>query len=178
MQPLKLDGVRVKTKMLFALIVVSIIAQLARMVTFAITITRRIYHAMVVEKTDRATLEPIIGQFVEDGSTIFTDELNAYNHLNELGFNHNVVNHGSLQFVCNGSIYTNNIEGFWSHFRRMIIGCYHDVSDEHLQSYIDEACFRWNTRKMTESERFKDMFKTSIRLVKPNREFILCQKVA
>ena len=96
----------------------------------------------------------------------------------ELGFNHNVVNHGSLQFVCNGSIYTNNIEGFWSHFRRMIIGCYHDVSDEHLQSYIDEACFRWNTRKMTESERFNDMFKTSIGLAKPNREFILCQKVA
>ena len=88
------------------------------------------------------------------------------------------MNHGSLQFVCNGSIYTNNIEGFWSHFRRMIIGCYHDVSDEHLQSYIDEACFRWNTRKMAESERFKDMFKTSIGLVKPNREFIICQKVA
>ena len=60
----------------------------------------------------------------------------------------------------------------------MIIGCYHDVSDEHLQSYIDEACFRWNTRKMTESERFNDMFKTSIGLAKPNREFILCQKVA
>ena len=33
----------------------------------------------------------------------------------------------------------------------MITVCYHDVSDEHLQSYIDEACFRWNTRKMAES---------------------------
>jgi len=45
---------------------------------------------------------------------------------------------------------------------------------EHLQSYIDEACFRWNTRKMSESERFTDMFNTSIGLIKPNREFILC----
>ena len=33
--------------------------------------------AMVVEKTDRATLEPIIGQFVANGSTVFTDELSA-----------------------------------------------------------------------------------------------------
>ena len=38
---------------------------------------------------------------------------------------------------------------------------------QHLQSYIDEACFRWNTRKMTESERFSHMFHSSIGLVKP-----------
>lgn len=132
--------------------------------------------AMVVEKTDRSTLEPIIGQFIAEGSVVFTDELNAYNHLAEIGFGHKICNHGALQFVCedDGSIYTNNIEGFWSHFRRMINGCYHDVSDEHLQQYIDEACFRWNTRKMSESERFTDMFTTSIGLVKPNKEFKLC----
>ena len=28
-----------------------------------------------------------------------------------------------------------------------------------LQSYIDEAVYRWNTRKMSESERFAHMFK-------------------
>ena len=47
----------------------------------------------------------------------------------------------------------------------MIVGCYHDISDEHLQSYIDEAVYRWNTRKMSESERFAHMFKNSIGLV-------------
>ena len=132
--------------------------------------------AMVVEKTDRSTLEPIISQFIEEGSIVFTDELNAYNHLAEMGYVHKICNHGALQFVCDDdvSVYTNNIEGFWSHFRRMISGCYHDVSDEHLQQYIDEACFRWNTRKMSESERFTDMFNTSIGLVKPNKEFKLC----
>ena len=133
--------------------------------------------AMVVEKTDKASLLPIIGQFIGEGSTVFTDELNAYNKVGSMGYNHRICNHGALQFVCedDGSVYTNNIEGFWSHFRRMITGCYHDVSDEHLQSYIDEACFRWNTRKMAESERFSQMFHTSIGLVKPNREFVLCK---
>lgn len=136
--------------------------------------------AMVVEKTDKTTLLPIIGQFIGEGSTVFTDELNAYNKVGEMGYNHRICNHGALQFVCedDGSVYTNNIEGFWSHFRRMITGCYHDVSDEHLQSYIDEACFRWNTRKMDESERFTDMFGKSIGLVKINKEFVLCRKVA
>ncbi|MCF0213426.1 MAG: transposase, partial [Muribaculaceae bacterium] len=70
---------------------------------------------------------------------------------------------------------TNNIEGFWSHFRRMITGCYHNVSDEHLQSYINEAVYRWNTRKLSESERFAKMFETSIGLIKRNWEFKKCE---
>ena len=47
----------------------------------------------------------------------------------------------------------------------MIVGCYNDVSDEHLQPYIDEAVYRWNTRKMSESERFAHMFDKSMGLV-------------
>ncbi len=40
--------------------------------------------AMVVEKTDRSTLLPIIGQYIGEGSMVFTDELNAYNHVGDL----------------------------------------------------------------------------------------------
>ena len=122
-------------------------------------------HAIVVENTNRATLQPIIQQFVVEGSRVITDDLNAYNGLATLGYTHAVVAHGAEEYV-NGDIFTNSIEGFWSHFRRMIVGCYHDVSDEHLQSYIDEAVYRWNTRKMSESERFAHMFDKSIGLVK------------
>ena len=122
-------------------------------------------HAIVVENTNRATLQPIIQQFVAEGSRVITDELHAYHGLSLLGYDHDIVNHGAEEYA-NGDVFTNSIEGFWSHFRRMIVGCYHDVSDEHLQSYIDEAVYRWNTRKMSESERFEDMFAKSIGLVK------------
>ena len=122
-------------------------------------------HAFVVENTNKATLQPIIQQFVADGSRVITDELSAYNGLAELGYTHAVVAHGAEEYA-NGDVFTNSIEGFWSHFRRMIVGCYHDVSDEHLQSYIDEAVYRWNTRKMSESERFAHMFDNSIGLVR------------
>lgn len=37
--------------------------------------------------------------------------------------------------------------------------------DEHLQSYIDEAVYRWNTRKASQSERFSDMFNKFIGLI-------------
>lgn len=104
-------------------------------------------HAFTVENTNRDTLQPFIQQFVADGSRVITDELQAYNGLATLGYTHAVVKHHDEEYV-NGDVFTNSIEGFWSHFRRMIVGCYHDVSDEHLQSYIDEAVYRWNTRKM------------------------------
>lgn len=39
----------------------------------------------------------------------------------------------------------------------IIFDIYHDVSDEYLQHYVDEACFRWNTRKFTEGQRFMTM---------------------
>lgn len=134
-------------------------------------------HAFVVEKTDGKTLMPIVERYVEQGSMVYTDELNSYSRLSEKGYCHRICNHSLAQFV-DGDIYTNTMEGFWSHFRRMIVGCYHNVSDEHLQSYVNEACFRWNTRKLTESERFERMFEKSIGLVKPNREFILCRMAA
>lgn len=38
--------------------------------------------------------------------------------------------------------------------------------DEHLQNYIDEAVYRWNTRKMGKSARFAYMFDKSIGLVR------------
>lgn len=47
--------------------------------------------------------------------------------------------------------------------------------ETHVQAYIDEACFRWNTRKASQVERFLDMFFMSIGLVRPNREFVLCK---
>ena len=39
---------------------------------------------------------------------------------------------------------------------------------------IDEACFRWNTRKASKVGRFLDMFCMPIGLVRPNSEFVLC----
>lgn len=57
----------------------------------------------------------------------------------------------------------------------MISGCYHNVSDEHLQAYIDETCFRWNTRKASQSERFSDMFNKSIGLIVTWNELKLCK---
>ena len=65
-----------------------------------------------------------------------------------------------------GDAHTNSIEGFWGQLKRSIFGIYHIVSAKYLQRYVDEAVFRYNTRKMSEGERFAMMFRRSIGVVR------------
>jgi transposase-like protein len=55
------------------------------------------------------------------------------------------VRHSRKQYVV-GAIHTNTIEGFWSLFKRSIVGSFHQVSKKYLPLYIAEAQFRYNNR--------------------------------
>ena len=120
--------------------------------------------ALKCDKTDGATLLPIISQFVVEGSTIYTDELTSYSRIDTSKYTHKVVNHGRSEYVKGGD-FTNTIEGFWAMLKRMIEGIYHSVSGKYLQRYVDEAVYRYNTRKASGSDCFKNMFAASIGVV-------------
>ncbi|MFC1942045.1 IS1595 family transposase [Chloroflexota bacterium] len=102
--------------------------------------------AMVVPNTNQAILIPQVKKTVEPNTTIYTDEMSAYNPLNEHGYNHHVINH-SMHEYSRGIVHTNTIEGFWSLVKRGIGGVYHSVSPDYLQSYVNEYSFRYNHRK-------------------------------
>lgn len=108
--------------------------------------------ATVVPSVDAATLLPIIEEAVEAGATIVTDEYQVYRKVAEV-YTHKFVRHSAKEFV-NGKAHTNGLEGFWSHFKRMIDGIYHHVSLEHLQAYVSEFTLRWNTRRAETADRF------------------------
>jgi hypothetical protein len=42
--------------------------------------------------------------------------------------------------------------------KRSIYGVYHHISPKHLQKYCSETEYRYNTRKMTDGERFDNWF--------------------
>ena len=122
--------------------------------------------AMMVTDTKGSTLMPIIKQFVKDNAHLFTDEHNGYNEIHAEGscYEHSIIRHKENQYSDGNGVTTNTIEGFWGHFKRMVFGIYHFVSVGYLQRYIDEAVYRWNTRKATESSRFQDMLRNSERV--------------
>lgn len=115
--------------------------------------------AMKVPDTQKDTIQPIIEAHVEAGTKVNTDEWMAYKGLDKR-FSHSVVKHGEGIYVV-GDSHTNTIEGFWSLLKRGILGIYHQISVKHLDRYIDEFEFRYNTKDNSEFERFNNMLSLS-----------------
>jgi transposase len=102
--------------------------------------------AKVIPDTTAKTLCGNVREYVLPSSTVFTDELNAYNTVSEgRRYTHHRIKHSSGIYVM-GNVHTNTIEGFWSLIKRGVGGVYHSVSQKYLQSYLDEYSFRYNRR--------------------------------
>jgi hypothetical protein len=68
-------------------------------------------------------------------------------------YQHETVKHIQLEYKRKGdprNIHTNSVEGFWSLFKRGLIGSFHTVSVKHLGRYLNEFEFRFNHRKNEE----------------------------
>lgn len=79
---------------------------------------------------------------------LISDEAPGYHSLKE--YAHETVNHIRLEYKRKGDprqIHTNSVEGFWSLFKRGLIGSFHKVSVKHLGRYLSEFCFRFNSRR-------------------------------
>ncbi len=100
----------------------------------------------VVPDAKRSTIEPVIRKNVMKGSKINTDEWWAYKHLGS-DYEHKTVLHGIKQWVV-GTCHTNSIEGYWSLFKRSVLGTHIHISEKHMPKYLAEFDFRYNTRKI------------------------------
>jgi transposase-like protein len=96
-------------------------------------------------------LKGVIRKHVDPSATLMTDAFPSYRGLDQEYADHFTVNH--LDEYVRGEIHTNTVENFFSILKRGINGVYHHVSEEHLPRYLAEFDFRYNARKMTDSER-------------------------
>lgn len=111
--------------------------------------------AMKVDNTTKGVLLPIIKENVSDDVELITDGWRSYSTLGDT-YKHTVVKHNKNHYTY-GEAHTNTIEGFWSLLKRGIVGIYHSISEKHMNYYINEFNYRYNTREMTCIERFNDM---------------------
>lgn len=111
--------------------------------------------AFKIKDTSAKQIQPIIHKYIGEGCCVMTDEWHAYRGI-ELKYNHHYIDHGKGEYA-KGNVTTNSIEGFWSHFKRGIIGVYHWISKKHLQRYCTEYSFRYNTKLMSEYDRMIEL---------------------
>lgn len=109
-------------------------------------------NAKKVDNVQASTLTREIIATVKESAKLYTDEWLGYKGVAKI-YDHAFVKHNSGEYV-NGRIHTNTIEGFWSLLKRGIIGIYHFTSKKHLQAYVDEFVFRYNTRINASYDRF------------------------
>ena len=99
-------------------------------------------NASVINQTDSATLHGFVVDRTKAEAKVYTDEARAYNGLPR---DREAVKHSVKEYV-KGQAHTNGIESFWSMLKRGYDGTYHQMSEKHLDRYINEFSGRHNNR--------------------------------
>lgn len=129
----------------------------------------RVYPVVTYDASQK-TLHLLVFGLIEEGSTLVTDGWAGYNGLSHL-YTRVIIEHSKGLYAKDG-FHTNGIEGFWSHLKRGIKGIYHVVSPKYLQMYCNEFAYRYNTRTLTDMQRFMEfMPKINKRLKHANLKY-------
>jgi transposase-like protein len=118
--------------------------------------TGRVYAKVALPDKDgkKLTSMQLLGMLdkaCKDDTTVISDDFKGYNILDKEtpnNFYHFTVNHSLGQYSAGNGIHTNGIEGFWALVKRSWYGTYHNWSIKYMQRYINEICFRQNTRNI------------------------------
>ncbi|HZY97468.1 MAG TPA: IS1595 family transposase [Candidatus Cybelea sp.] len=113
----------------------------------------------VIPDTRKKTMLPKIYETVAHGSNLFTDSAYHYTDLHT-DYVHAVVNHAH-EYVSREGAHVNNLECFWAVLKRTLGGTYIAPRPKHLERYLDEQIFRFNTRDDRDGARFNKALKAT-----------------
>jgi transposase-like protein len=100
--------------------------------------------ARVLDRVTGEACQTFVREMVSNKvSLLATDESKVYRGLTE--YNHQTVDHHRKEYVV-GAVHTNTIEGFWSIFKRGVVGTFHKMSAKYMPLYVAEFQFRYNNR--------------------------------
>lgn len=106
-----------------------------------------------IDSINKQNVKDIVTKHVATENTmLYTDESNLYKFTLR-DYNRQTVCHSKGEWA-NNDCHINTVEGLWAIMKRGLYGIYHKASPKHLQAFCDEFCFRYNTRKITDSQRF------------------------
>jgi len=105
-----------------------------------------------VDRADAKSVYDILKSNVSMDSVLYTDESRLYTQTGKGFAGHETVKHTAGEYYRDG-VTTNNCENFFSIFKRGMKGIYQHCSEKHLQRYLSEFDFRYNTRDLSDMER-------------------------
>lgn len=112
-------------------------------------------HAEVMLDTQWNSPQGHVRRTVEPGADVYTDKAAVYRSISS-EYKHSVVDHSRGEYV-RGQVSTNSIENFWSLLKRALHGTQVAVDEQHLFRYVDERVYAFNTRKLSDYDRFEGL---------------------
>ncbi len=113
-----------------------------------------------IDSANTEHIKPLVLSNVCKTAKVNTDEGKQYKWMSGQ-YEHDAVKHACGEYV-RGDTYTNTIEGAFGHFKRSIVGVYHQASDKHINRYLNMFAWRWNSRDIGEGERVNALLKSTV----------------
>ncbi len=117
--------------------------------------------SVVVNAVNAKTLRVVLDANVSKDAHLMTDEHSGYTKIGREFASHGVTSHSQGQYV-DGDNHSNTVESSFSLLKRGLIGTFHHVGEQHLQRYVTEFDFRWNTRTkagFTDKQRAEELLR-------------------
>jgi len=104
-----------------------------------------------VENVTKEAILPIVRANLDRESHVMTDEAARYSKLGDEFAKHDAVDHSRGEYGYTDrrtgvKVNTNTMEGYYSIFKRGMIGVYQHCSEKHLHRYLAEFDFRYSNR--------------------------------
>jgi transposase-like protein len=100
-----------------------------------------------ISNTQAASIKPVLDSSLSpNASKVVTDSAFAYPWLLPAEKHEQTCHKDELR--SKGELSMKTVEGAFSLFKRGVIGSYHQLSTDHLDSYLQEFCWRYNRRGM------------------------------
>lgn len=93
---------------------------------------------------DDTNIRGVLWRHLDRDSRLYTDGAVSYKGFMP-GGQHESVDHSKEEWV-RGDVHTNTLEGFFSIFKRGLVGVYQHMDQRHLHRYLAEFDFRYNNR--------------------------------
>jgi transposase-like protein len=104
-------------------------------------------HLQTIDNAKAASLRPILETKLDPNTDkIVTDAASVYTVLIPEEKHEEIVSKDSIRDKGFSATYT--VDGAIALFKRGVIGSYHKLSKDHLDSYLQEFSWRWNNRHM------------------------------
>jgi transposase-like protein len=94
---------------------------------------------------DHRNVRSALNDHLDRASRLVTDGAQTYKFVMPTKEQHESVDHSKHEWA-RGDVHTNTLEGFFSIFKRGLVGVYQHMDNKHLDRYLAEFDFRYNNR--------------------------------